>query len=208
MVLLNPYSIWNKLFIAIEGIDGSGKTTITRRLTSSLSDIGVKVFQTREPTDDLPENMIRKDFNNGFALFCLFMSDRFKHAETISQKISEGYTVISDRFLASSFAYQGPLIENVLGSFENAFEWMKRTSGPLKPLPDITFLLDIDPQIAMERIKNREKSPFEKLEYLAKVRKYYLATSLTNTVVIDALLPLEEKLSIMMQTVKSLLFMK
>ena len=136
------------------------------------------------------------------------MSDRFKHAETISQKISEGYTVISDRFLASSFAYQGPLIENVLGSFENAFEWMKRTSGPLKPLPDITFLLDIDPQIAMERIKNREKSPFEKLEYLAKVRKYYLATSLTNTVVIDALLPLEEKLSIMMQTVKSLLFMK
>jgi len=208
MVLLIPHSIGNKLFVAIEGIDGSGKTTVSRHLAKSFEDQGIKVFLTREPTEDLPETMIRSNFNNGVALFFLFMADRAKHENTIAMKLSENYLVISDRFLASSFAYQGPIIEKYFGNFEDTFKWMKIVSMPLKLLPDITFLLDIDPVMAMERIRNREKSLFEKPEYLAQVRKYYLATASSNTVVLNAGLPLEEKLAVMMETINSLYFRK
>jgi len=208
MVLLIPHSIGNKLFVAIEGIDGSGKTTVSRHLAKSFEDQGIKVFLTREPTEDLPETMIRSNFNNGVALFFLFMADRAKHEDTIAMKLSENYLVISDRFLASSFAYQGPIIEKYFGNFEDTFKWMRMVSMPLKLLPDITFLLDIDPVMAMERIRNREKSLFEKPEYLAQVRKYYLATASSNTVVLNAGLPLEEKLAVMMETINSLYFRK
>jgi len=208
MVLLIPHSIGNKLFVAIEGIDGSGKTTVSRHLAKSFEDQGIKVFLTREPTEDLPETMIRSNFNNGVALFFLFMADRAKHENTIAMKLSENYLVISDRFLASSFAYQGPIIEKYFGNFEDTFKWMRMVSMPLKLLPDITFLLDIDPVMAMERIRNREKSLFEKPEYLAQVRKYYLATASSNTVVLNAGLPLEEKLAVMMETINSLYFRK
>lgn len=208
MVLLIPHSIGNKLFVAIEGIDGSGKTTVSRHLAKSFEDQGIKVFLTREPTEDLPETMIRSNFNNGVALFFLFMADRAKHEDTIAMKLSENYLVISDRFLASSFAYQGPIIEKYFGNFEDTFKWMRMVSMPLKLLPDITFLLDIDPVMAMDRIRNREKSLFEKPEYLAQVRKYYLATASSNTVVLNAGLPLEEKLAVMMETINSLYFRK
>jgi len=208
MVLLIPHSIGNKLFVAIEGIDGSGKTTVSRHLAKSFEDQGIKVFLTREPTEDLPETMIRSNFNNGVALFFLFMADRAKHEDTIAMKLSENYLVISDRFLASSFAYQGPIIEKYFGNFEDTFKWMKMVSMPLKLLPDITFLLDIDPVMAMDRIRNREKSLFEKPEYLAQVRKYYLATASSNTVVLNAGLPPEEKLAVMMETINSLYFRK
>lgn len=208
MVLLIPHSIGNKLFVAIEGIDGSGKTTVSRHLAKSFEDQGIKVFLTREPTEDLPETMIRSNFNNGVALFFLFMADRAKHENTIAMKLSENYLVISDRFLASSFAYQGPIIEKYFGNFEDTFKWMRMVSMPLKLLPDITFLLDIDPVMAMDRIRNREKSLFEKPEYLAQVRKYYLATASSNTVVLNAGLPLEEKLAVMMETINSLYFRK
>ncbi|MFG1518940.1 MAG: dTMP kinase [Thermoplasmataceae archaeon] len=192
------------MFIAIEGIDGSGKTTISLRLASILSDQGIKVFLTKEPTEDLPEAMIRSSFNDALALFFLFMADRSKHEYTISKKLSENYLVISDRFLASSFAYQGPLIEKIFGNFKDTFNWMKMAAEPLKILPDLTFILDIDPFVAMDRIKIREKSPFENPEYLAQVRKYYLATAGSNTVVLNAGLPLEEKLAVMMETINSL----
>ena len=104
------------LFIAFEGIDGSGKSTQVKLLTDSLKKAGHKVYSTFEPTDSPIGSVIRNIFKHRIeadhrVIAGLFVADRLDHllnkTDGILKKLEEGYTVITDRYYFSSYAYHG-----------------------------------------------------------------------------------------------------
>src|ERR1041385_8108335 len=108
------------LFIALEGIDGSGKSTQTKLLTEKLTGQGHRVYSTFEPTDNQIGKMIRSIFRGEVkadhrVIAGLFVADRLDHLLNedygIVKKLAEGYTVICDRYCFSSYAYQGAHID-------------------------------------------------------------------------------------------------
>ncbi len=160
------------MLITIEGIDGAGKTTIATKLFKYLKDKGYEVHLFREPGSTEAGEKIRDlllYYNlDDRAELLLFESAR---AELVEKKIlpllKEGKTVILDRFFDSTTAYQGYGrgldIEKVKIINEFATKDLK---------PDLTILLDIRPEIALERIGARDR--FEELEFLKKVREGFL----------------------------------
>jgi len=106
----------NNKFIALEGIDGCGKSTQAQLLKKSLNAAGHKVYLTHEPTDSHIGAIIRNIFKGRIAgdhktIAGLFVADRLDHLQNktngILKKLDEGYTVICDRYYLSSYAYQG-----------------------------------------------------------------------------------------------------
>ncbi len=178
------------MFIAFEGIDGSGKTTLSRLVNDRLRSLGYRVHQTREPTDRLNitrEESSKHDVQTAIELFFRFTEDRFYHQKSIEENLKNGRIVISDRYIASSMAYQGVLIEPLFGSADKTIEWMEQVSRIINTRPDFTIYLDADPDIAMRRIRNREEfSGFENLGYLKKVREYYKLVLGKDTVTLDS----------------------
>ncbi len=160
------------MLITIEGIDGAGKTTIATKLFKYLKDKGYEVHLFREPGSTEVGEKIRDlllYYNlDERAELLLFESAR---AELVEKKIlpllKEGKMVILDRFFDSTTAYQGYGrgldIEKVQIINEFATKGLK---------PNLTILLDIRPEIALERIGARDR--FEELEFLKKVREGFL----------------------------------
>ncbi|MCL1978601.1 MAG: dTMP kinase, partial [Methanomassiliicoccaceae archaeon] len=96
-------------FLVIEGIDGSGKSTLCEILGKRLSDEGHSVIVTQEPTHDEIGSFIREGKVKGIsqkAEALLFVADRAVHTERISKWVEEGSIVICDRYFASTVAYQ------------------------------------------------------------------------------------------------------
>src|SRR5687767_4680396 len=102
------------LFLAFEGIDGSGKSTQVKKLAHKLAEEGHKVCTTCEPTTGPIGKMIRDIFNHRMegdqrTIAALFAADRLEHLlnkqDGILKKLEEGYTVITDRYYFSSYAY-------------------------------------------------------------------------------------------------------
>ncbi|MFP3256326.1 MAG: dTMP kinase [Candidatus Nanopusillus acidilobi] len=163
-------------YIAIEGIDGSGKTTIANLLYNELSKKYNKIILMKEPYDkDLSKKIKEiilkeheKNLDYGYLLALLFTADRSIKNIDLKKYLNEGYIIISDRSIYSSFSYQ-ILYEGI------DIEWLKCISKYIIR-PDITFVLDIDPKIAMERINSRGKSltSYENIEFLKKVRENFL----------------------------------
>lgn len=163
------------MFITIEGIDGSGKTT----LVNSLRKIFDNIHFTREPTDkfQLANLKTLSTPSNSFYNFFLFTYDRLEHQEEIN-----GYkNVICDRYLASSIAYEGPMIEGLFGDRKETVLWMMEVSKMLK-LPDMIIYLDANLDVALERIRNSRKnlnfrgkqlSILEEREGLKAIQDYY-----------------------------------
>lgn len=184
------------MFIAVEGIDGSGKTTLTRLIGDRLSKGGHKVHLTREPTERFrmsDDESTRHDVQTAIELFFRFTEDRFHHQASIRENLEIGNIVLTDRYIASSLAYQGVLIEPVFGSPQETVEWMLQVSRIIEVLPDITIYLDIEPETALKRIGNRGKySGFENAAYLSKVREYYRIVLDRNTLFLDSTGDMEE----------------
>jgi dTMP kinase len=166
------------LFIALEGIDGSGKSTQVKLLSESLSQSGHKVYTTFEPTKSEMGVMIRNIFSGKIeadqgTIASLFLADRFNHilnrTDGLLKKMEEGYTVITDRYYFSSYAYH---------SVHMPMNWVIDMNKPCSELlrPDITIYIDILPEVSMDRIiKNRESTElYETLENLTAVRNKYL----------------------------------
>ncbi|MCG2882932.1 MAG: dTMP kinase [Candidatus Nanopusillus sp.] len=163
-------------YIAIEGIDGSGKTTIANLLYNELSKKYNKIILMKEPYDkDLSKKIKEiilkeheKNLDFGYLLALLFTADRSIKNIDLKKYLNDGYIIISDRSIYSSFSYQ-ILYEGI------DIEWLKCISKYIIK-PDITFVLDIDPKIAMERINSRGKSltSYENIEFLKKVRENFL----------------------------------
>ena len=176
-------------FIALEGIDGSGKTDLARSLKANLERRAKKVWITSEPTEWFRSYVsILKDVRDPVSLFLLFTMDRNSHQMEISQKLNEYDYVISDRYLLSSYAYQGYMLEDFFKTIDNTIRWMKEVSSIITVRPDITFYLSIDEKTAIERIKKvRQMDELEKLFNLEKVRKIYEKYLKDDMITIDGL---------------------
>src|SRR5665213_3456608 len=107
-------------FIAFEGIDGSGKSTQVKLLAERLEKAGLKVHTTFEPTESPMGKLIRDVFNHRMeadhrTIAALFVADRLNHllnkTNGILKMLDEGYTVITDRYYLSSYAYQSPYMD-------------------------------------------------------------------------------------------------
>lgn len=177
-------------FIALEGIDGSGKSTQSKLLAKKLAEKGHSVYETFEPTDGMIGKLIQKILRehtelSAEALALLFVADRFEHSKQIQNALDAGKIVVSDRYLLSTLAYQGAQGADV--------EFLKQLHVSL-PKPDLTIVLDIEPEKSLSRTSTEEK--FEKFEFLSKVRQKYLELAGTekNVAVISAEVD-KEKLS-------------
>lgn len=146
------------LFITFEGGEGSGKTTQINRLSQSLSDMGYKVITTREPggtpeAEKVRELIVQRDGGEWtpMAETLLLFAARIMHVEkVIKPALQGGKIVICDRFADSTIAYQG----YGHGVDQHAIEEIYAHSlGHFKP--DLTFLLDIKPEIGLERAGRR-----------------------------------------------------
>jgi len=166
------------LFIAFEGIDGSGKSTQVKKLTDKLKQEGHKVYATCEPTDSPIGAIIRNVFNHRLeadhrTIAGLFVADRLDHllnkTNGILKKLEEGYTVITDRYYFSSYAYHGTHM---------ALDWVIDANSLSADLlrPDLNIYIDISPEVSMERIiKDRSTIElYETKENLKNVRDKYL----------------------------------
>jgi len=194
------------IFIAIDGIDGCGSTTQVEVLGKYLQSMGDKVHLTREPSKFEIGKLLRKYLKKPETPIptdaLLFAADRVEHYyKEILPKIKNNYIVVSDRYLESSIAYQATQIilnrklsDNPV-SIDAAIEWIKNINK-FVPLPDITFILDIDPRISLKRKYSKPNSDdiekFENESFLDEVRKIYLLRAKAlNFVIIDAQQSLE-----------------
>ncbi len=193
------------MFIAFEGIDGSGKSTISSLLRKYLEDRGWNVVLTHEPQDLSLRHPSHEDAMNGFLMFYKFMADRVSHMSSMEKSLGDGKVVISDRYLLSTLAYQGPLMESFFGDYQRTVQWMMDASRPVKLMPDVTFLMDASPAVTLGRIREKKKDAFEKEEYLTRVREYYLRCKWPNKVVIEATRNLEECFAVVTGTIDALM---
>jgi dTMP kinase len=173
-------------YIVIEGIDGSGKTTVSRMLSDKLSIHKKKTILVREPwTLEIKKLLSQNPEVNPVVEAYLFAADRLLlHANIIAKKLKENYIVIGDRSYIASLVYQV-----IRGADENIV-W---SLNSFAIRPDLVFLLDIDPDIAWERINNKAKKQLMHLEqrrYLESLRERYLKLSrspnLPKTITINA----------------------
>lgn len=193
------------MFVSIEGIDGSGKSTLARNLKKKLLELGKPVFLTREPTDRFfITDMEQKDRSaeNAVDLFFRFTTDRLRHQVEINRELENSRIVISDRYVHSSYAYQGPLLEKLLGDMKTTIEWMRNVSKVISRMPDLVILLDIEPVTITRRIEKRKvRSGFEDPAYLIRVRDYYLKIADKNWEIIDSTMPPDKVAEIALETI-------
>ena len=162
------------VLIAIEGIDGAGKTTQAKILKKELEKRGYDVIGLSEPTKGKWGKKIKELSSRGKnpstkQLFELFFLDREEDVnKNIIPALKKGQTVILDRYYMSSVAYQGA------GGLDPAF--IESENEKIAPKPDITIILDLPPKIAVERIEHRKSEPdyFERLKFLTKVRSIFV----------------------------------
>ena len=167
-------------FITFEGIDGCGKSTVARLIAERLKEQGKNVELTIEPTKTWLGEAVRRSYTEEIHPYTeafLFLADRATHTDWIKEKISQGSIVISDRYSDSTVAYQAALFHQKLGgSMPEYVKWLQEVSQPVIINPDLTLLLDIEPEVSLSRLTDRaEMEKFETLENLKLVRENYLA---------------------------------
>ncbi len=175
------------MFITLEGIEGSGKTTQIKNIVEFLENKGYDCVVTREPGGTKIGEKIRSILldpeNRNMEPACellLYFSDRVQHIkELINPALSEGKTIICDRFFDATLVYQG----YARGlSIDLIIKLHQMIAYGLKP--DITILLDLLPEIGLSRaweqidngLRNEGETRFEKetLSFHEKVRAGYL----------------------------------
>ncbi len=163
--------------IAVEGIDGSGKTTISRAIAVHLIKLGYKVVLTHEPFDERVVELIESTkWKDPIALALLFSADRALHLRKVSELNADFY--VFDRYYCSTLAYQGALGVDL--------EWLRAMSSKF-PKPWLTFVLDLDVETALKRLKRDTLAYSAKYESLKRVRDLYLRIAKEcNAVVINA----------------------
>jgi len=176
-------------FYTLEGIDGSGKSTVAQELQKSRKN----VFLTQEPTLSRYGELIRQNIahseSDSMKNFFLFMADRMYHIDDIIRPMDVlGHTVISDRYFDSSRAYQSVEMsqDEYFDSAEAARTFIDQTVKPCEYEPDKTFYLDISVETSIERIAGDEK--YEHRSFLSDVKEQYdiIANEFDRVVVIDA----------------------
>ncbi len=184
------------MFIVLEGIDGTGKTSLARMLQEYLESCGYRVFLTEEPTKTWLGEAVRRGIReekNPFTQALLFFADRAEHVEEIKRHLGRGEIVICDRFIYSTYAYQGVQLSRYMDR-DAALQWLEGIYAPMQLNPDLVFLLTASPRRGLSRIKDRAiKEKFEREDFLQKVQDMYLYLAEKHGFhVVDSNLPLDE----------------
>lgn len=168
-------------FISFEGGEASGKTTQIKMLSEFLTNAGIDHIVTREPGgtkigEKIREILLSKENEemDPDAEILLFAATRAQLVnELILPNLEQGKMVISDRYIDSSYVYQG------LGEAERIWDifWLNQRTLS-KCMPDITFYLDIDPEVAFKRRNgpdSNDRIETKTLEFHKKVRQEFLS---------------------------------
>ncbi|MFH1827390.1 MAG: dTMP kinase [bacterium] len=190
------------LLVAIEGIDGAGKTTQAELLLKELSKKH-KVYKTKNPTDHKIGKLVREVLSGKIkippiALQFLFSADRQVQQADIFNRLKKGEIVIMDRYFWSAVVYGAIDLSGF--QFEKSINRLLITQGILSMyhqflIPDISVFLDIPISIVLKRLGNKNKEIFENEEKLKKIHKGYqwLITKFKKEfTVIDGTKPQEE----------------
>ncbi|MDL2292326.1 dTMP kinase [Acholeplasma sp. OttesenSCG-928-E16] len=201
------------MFITFEGGEGTGKTTIIKTISRRIEELGHKVITTREPGGSIVAEQIRNvilDPNNdsikAHTEALLYAASRAQHIdEVIKPALEDERIVLCDRYLDSSLAYQG--YARGLG-----YDYVLKVNDyATKFLPDLTFYIDLDPQIGLDRIVNRvqkDRLDLEEVSFHQLVRKGYL--DLVNMypkriIVLDGTQTIEEIITIVLNKISEIL---
>lgn len=190
----------NPMFITFEGGEGAGKTTLIEEIFRYLTSRGYQVLKTREPGGTTLGEKIRslvlesKEKISSRAELALFLGSRAQHVdEVILPALKAGKIVLCDRFNDSSVAYQG--MARNLGKEEvaKACQFFSSTL-----VPKLTFYLDLDPKIGMQRVQRsrvKDRIEQEDFSFHALVRNAFLTIAKENPeriIVLDASLPKDQ----------------
>ena len=187
------------LFVTFEGVEGSGKTTVAKAIAENLRQKGLTVVVTAEPGTTSVGRQIRQllatvDERTAWTETFLFLADRAEHvAKVIKPALERGEIVLCDRFTDSTIAYQGFGLGLPL-------EWLTQLNSIATNglVPDLTLLLDIDPEIGLKRSQRETVFERRSLDFHQRVRWGYLwlAKQEPHRVkLIDASQPLESVLT-------------
>jgi len=204
------------VFIVIDGMDGVGKGEVVTRLHNFLFSHNkkIRILTTREPTfgvygKEARELLAKENDPQSNAQLCLelYVQDRKSHLKKVILPLLEDVDgdsiniVISDRYYYSTMAFQhtqGIPVEDIIELNKNFRK------------PDIAFILDVDAQTALSRIKNSRNhlEKFEDIDFMRKLRKNFLdLVSLLddNILVVDASLPITDVFECVKAKVEKLL---
>lgn len=195
-------SIETALFIVFEGIDGSGKTSQARMLAARLAESNIPFLLTAEPSEGAIGRKIRDmTVRQGPEEETrLFTEDRRDHLEqVILPALNQGRTVICDRYVYSSVAYQG-----ARGIDPN---WILAQNRAFAREADVTFLLEVPLDEALRRIRtgrSNSLSPFEVRRELESVDAIYRSLDDPRIVRVDGSLPPERVHAAVIATLRTM----
>ncbi|WP_395376462.1 dTMP kinase [Marinicella sp. W31] len=186
-------------FITIEGSEGAGKSTAVKHIVETLEQRQVDHIMTREPGGEENGEKIRSILLDSEHLqanteLLLMFAARNEHLhKVIRPALSAGHWVLSDRFVDASYAYQsgGRGIDRGILDYLN--HWIVADTQP-----DLTFLLDVDPRVGINRIAGRnhkDRIEQERIQFFENIRNAYLELAQQHPgriVVIDANRPQSE----------------
>lgn len=158
------------MLVTLEGIDGSGKTTVWEALRDARGD---GYTFTHEPTDSWYGEAVRRSEAAGHAdplaeLF-LFTADHADHlSRVVRPALADGDVVVSDRYSDSRYAYQGAVLD---GDVPRPMEYVRGIHQPWTRPPDATIYFDVDPETGAARAGATNK--FEQAAFLRRVRDNY-----------------------------------
>lgn len=162
------------MFIVIEGLDGAGTSTQTRAVAEVLRERGHSVSTSREPSDGPVGELIRRflsgdDSAGRETLALLFAADRLDHLQReVEPALSVGEVAISDRYYASSLAYQADPAD---GGAD--YQWVEVLNERART-PDLTVFLRASAEVCLDRLEERtERDIFESRQQLEMLERRY-----------------------------------
>lgn len=197
------------ILVALEGIDGTGKSTQARHLAAIFRGQGYEVALMREPTASPWGRRIREAMAAGHRVLApsqeldLFLQDRrYNVAAHIRPALTARQLVLMDRYYFSTIAYQGALGIDP--------EHIRRLNEAFAPVPDLVLLLMVPPAQALERIRQargQADDVFEREDHLNKVNCVYRTLTGSHVHPIDAGQPIEVVTAAMRQKIQDTLSM-
>ena len=157
------------MLVTLEGIDGSGKTTVWE----ALQDVYPSATFSTEPTDSWYGEAVRRSIRDPeadpLAELFLYTADHAAHlAETVRPGLDGGDLLIVDRYSDSRYAYQGASLAGVI---DRPLEFVRGVHQPWTRPPDLTLYFDIDPETGAARSGGTNK--FEQVRFLERVADNY-----------------------------------
>lgn len=172
------FNMKRPLFIVIEGVDGSGKSTQIELLKFRFKELNLKVMDTREPSEGPVGMLIKNIMMNRMqadqsTLAALFLADRLDHINNpvngMKNRLKSGFNIICSRYYFSSYAFQSEYVP---------VDWVVNCNSLCKSYlkPDLTIYLNVDPLACIKRLSSGrvETEMYENLEKIKKAHEGFL----------------------------------